>query len=428
MAVVIILAIYIVEVIKYRLAFRLVYHETLQRRWISFVGGALLLVYMLCAGGNAELDYVVAYILNIVLIVFEMQGSIEKRIVEPFLLWILLTSIDEIPAAILYHIEISFSYISDIQYLLNWITSIWGLLILLLVSQYTKRRKVATVMSRGKVMLIVIANGITVVMTIAGFNYARGEVENNWFQFLVDILVSIAYISLCLLCWLLIYFRNQNEEKTRSLALERELLEAQEHYYQMLLQKEENTRKFRHDMENHLLCLNDLAGREKFSELKSYLEEMSGQMAQIRSGFYTTGDELLDVILNDKLGGLKAGIRIRIVGKVIRTLSVSKMDVCTIFSNLFQNAAEELNQQEHGWFLLRIQSGNIYTEFVVQNSVRAKVRLQKNVLPKTTKNKADSHGFGLHNVKAAVEKNRGLFEIVSQEDSFEVKIQLHNDR
>lgn len=426
MAVVIILSIYMVEVIKYHLAFRIVYREKLQRKWLSVVGASLLMVYMLCAGGDADRDYVVAYMINVLMTAFAMSGNIKDKIVKPFLLWVILTSIDEMPAAVFYHVEASFSGLSNVHNWLDLITSIWGLFALIVICKYMDRKNGNKMLSRRLVMLIVVANGIAVILTIAGLNFARKEIENQAFQYIFDFLVSIASISLCLLCWLLIYFRNQDEEKTRSLALEWELLEEQEHYYQILLQKEENTRKFRHDMENHLLCLNDLAGRGNFPELKSYLEEISGQMAQIHRCLYTTGDELLDVILNDKLDGLKDGIQIRIVGKVTRALSISKMDVCTIFSNIFQNAVEELKWQEHGWFLMQIQSGKVYTEFVVQNSVRAKVQMKKNGLPRTTKNKTDCHGFGLQNVKNVVEKNQGYFQVLSQNDYFEVNIQFHN--
>ena len=38
------------------------------------------------------------------------------------------------------------------------------------------------------------------------------------------------------------------------------------------------------------------------------------------------------------------------------------------------------------------------------------------------------HGLGLQNVKSAIERNGGFFKIVSKRDSFEIKIQLYNDR
>ena len=263
-------------------------------------------------------------------------------------------------------------------------------------------------------------------LTISSLNIAKNSVDSMRFQHFAGFVVSIAYISLCLLCWLLMYFRNQHEQKTRKIELEKMLMEEQENYYQMLLQKEENTRKFRHDIENHLLCLDELANREDLTGLKKYLQDMSRQMKKIRNMLYITGDNLLDLILNDKLSHLERKAKIIVNGKFCQKLNISEMDVCTIFSNLIQNAVEEINQQEEGWFKLQIQSGKQYTEVVIQNSVRQEVMLQRNGLPRTIKDDKRSHGLGLQNVKSAIEGNGGIFEITSREDKFEVRIQLHN--
>ena len=125
---------------------------------------------------------------------------------------------------------------------------------------------------------------------------------------------------------------------------------------------------------------------------------------------------------------LERKTKIIVNGKFCQKLNISEMDVCIIFSNLIQNAVEEINQQEEGWFKLQIQSGKQYTEVVIQNSVRQEVMLQRNGLPRTIKDDKRSHGLGLQNVKSAIERSGGFFKIASKRDSFEVKIQLYNDR
>ena len=428
MATAVIIGIYMVEVIKYHLALEIVYQEKPQKRWSYYAGVVAILIYMLWTGRDAYRDYVIEFVFIVIATILAVSGNFKDKIIKSFLLCILITCIDEIVAVLLMQIEMSLQNVTNIHYWINFVTSIWGLAVLGIVFFFHKRKKEEPFLNKNKIIFVIVMGGVSLGLTISSLNIAKNSMESMSFRHFADFVVSTACISLCLLCWLLIYFRNQHEQKSREIELEKMLMEEQENYYQMLLQKEENTRKFRHDMENHLLCLEELAMQEDLTGLKTYLQDMSGQMKKIRNMLYITGDDLFDLILNDKLSHLERKAKIIVNGKFCQKLNIPKMDVCTIFSNLIQNAVEEINKQEEGWFQLQVQSGKQYTEVVIQNSVRKEVMLQKNGLPRTLKDDRKSHGLGLQNVKSSVEGNGGFFKIVSKRDSFEVKIQLYNDR
>lgn len=426
MEIFIILGIYIIEVIKYHLALDIVFKEKMRRRWPCYVGGVVVLLYMLLAGGDAEQDYIVTYFMVMIITAVIVGGKIKDRVVKTLLLWILVSSIEEMAELFSRKIGSYFYFIPNYWYLVYLMNAAWGLVILGALFLLYRRNVEKVRLSKRKVMLITVLNGVVIELTVAALNYAKGYVENKTFQYMTNFLVTVAYISMCLLFWLLIYFREQDEQKTRRLELEEELMQAQEGYYRMLLQKEENTRKFRHDIENHLLCINELARKESTEELKRYLEDLSGEIRQIRNMSYATGNEMIDVILYDKFSGIGEGIRVDVRGRLGRELNLSDMDLCTVFSNLFQNAVEELGRQEAGWFRLELRQGREYAEVAVSNSVDSPVALQSNGLPKTRKGNTKNHGLGLQNVRAVIERNGGSFEIASMEDCFEVKIQLHN--
>jgi hypothetical protein len=52
METVIILGIYVIEMLKYSLAFRIIYNEQIKKYWSYLAGGALLLVYMYIEGAS----------------------------------------------------------------------------------------------------------------------------------------------------------------------------------------------------------------------------------------------------------------------------------------------------------------------------------------------------------------------------------------
>ena len=225
--------------------------------------------------------------------------------------------------------------------------------------------------------------------------------------------------------WFLIYFREKNEEKSKLLRIERELNESQNKYYQLMLEKE--TRKFRHDLNNHLFCLRELAKREDLCEIKKYLDGMSSELQKIRELSYSTGNDLFDAILNDKLLDISKDIVVTVKGKFRHELSLDAIDVCTIFSNLLQNAVEELEPiRKSGFLNIEIRSGQQYTEIEIKNSVRRRVKLEKNGLPQTSKEDKKNHGMGLKNVKRTVERCHGNLKINSDEQVFSVLVSFCN--
>jgi signal transduction histidine kinase len=132
------------------------------------------------------------------------------------------------------------------------------------------------------------------------------------------------------------------------------------------------------------------------------------------------------MILNDKFCGFDDRIKVQIIGKFVSVPDMLEMDLCIIFSNIFQNAAEELSRQEQGWFQMQIYPGKQFTAIAVKNSVSEPLVLTRSGFPKTRKGDTRNHGLGLQNVKETAEKNHGLFKIISDENCFEVKIQLKN--
>ena len=215
MIIAIICGIYIIEVFKYHLALEMVYKEKIQKRWNYYIGAVVTFIYMIFAGGNAERDYLVAYACIMLATIFSLSGNLKNKLVKSFLLCILITSIDEVVEGILLQIETTVKYVSHIHYWVDLLTSIWGLAVLSIVFFFYKRKKETLYLSKNKIIFVVVTSGVSLALTISSLNFAKDFVKNINFQYFSDFVASIAYISLCLLCWFLVYFRNQDEWKAR---------------------------------------------------------------------------------------------------------------------------------------------------------------------------------------------------------------------
>ena len=89
----------------------------------------------------------------------------------------------------------------------RFLESLWGLLVVVRlygIAWIARRRNLHNL--KGNLMLLLIAsNGMAIAFTVAGLNVTKDYIGNSRLRMVVDITVSVAYICLCLLCWLLVY-------------------------------------------------------------------------------------------------------------------------------------------------------------------------------------------------------------------------------
>ena len=91
----------------------------------------------------------------------------------------------------------------------------------------------------------------------------------------------------------------KESEKIRQLIqLEEELKKMKSEYEERLLEVENNIRIYQHDMENHLICLMELAYEENANRVMNYVKELKNDFVDRKKQFYQTGNFIVDVLLN----------------------------------------------------------------------------------------------------------------------------------
>ena len=218
------------------------------------------------------------------------------------------------------------------------------------------------------------------------------------------------------------YIKNTNQRLQQLLITEKQLKEAQKQYYSALLQREEETRKNRHDWNNHLICLAELAQKENAESTKQYIEALIKQNVNLRDKQYDVGNDVLNAILCYHLSELNDDISVKIVGKCRNDMNIDAVDLCVIVSNLVQNAVEYLRDSslESKELLLSIEEGSVYKRISVVNSVDKNVSAR--TLKTTTKSDKRNHGIGIRNVRETIERNGGKLEINIQDGMFKADV------
>ena len=213
----------------------------------------------------------------------------------------------------------------------------------------------------------------------------------------------------------------KESEKIRQLIqLEEELKKMKSEYEERLLEVENNIRIYQHDMENHLICLMELAYEENANRVMNYVKELKNDFVDRKKQFYQTGNFIVDVLLNHYVSLLSDDVKKDVKGKWIQDLDVTEVELCSVFSNLMQNAVEALIKPitNKKYLEIKFVQGKTYAKLEIKNSLERLPEQDRQGNLISTKEDRKKHGIGLMNVRRIVEKNGGKFEIAMTKEEF----------
>ena len=216
-------------------------------------------------------------------------------------------------------------------------------------------------------------------------------------------------------------------EKRSTVDLLSRQMEHQIEYYKKINIVYGEFRSFRHDYNNHVLCLRGLIAAGKTEEALEYMESMR-DMSSIGKNKYHTGNVIVDALLDDKSDKAeKAGAELLFTGTV-PSAGISNTDLCVIMSNAIDNAVEACAKDETGSskeIKLKAETRQGYFFFTASNPVFDTVEIKDKKSAATSKSDREHHGFGISNISRTAEKYEGEAEIASENDIFTLSVQLH---
>lgn len=182
-------------------------------------------------------------------------------------------------------------------------------------------------------------------------------------------------------------------------------------------ENEADTRKFRHDINNHIIVLQRLLKEEKYDMALSYLCEISDNVKLLNSEI-RTGNDIVDAIVHEKYDKAQEyGIKFEVRGMFSAKLIISDYDICTILGNALDNAIEACQKvSEERYIQMEIKSHLSMLHLIIRNSIEGEVSLI------TSKRDKAMHGYGLYNLSECIEKNFGQLNIYVENREFVVDI------
>ena len=255
-----------------------------------------------------------------------------------------------------------------------------------------------------------IADTVMLVPTIAVFTAIFFINQANYIVYplcVVIILGGLVGVSL-------IAYMSRSEQMAR----EAQRLQQQYAYYEEKMKSEEAVRGLYHDMKNHLLLLE----KQDSPETQQMAAGLRRQIADYED-YIHTGNEFLDIIIRDKARQAKEDqVDFSAVIHFEQGGFLEPIDISTIFGNALDNALEASRKLPPEQRLVTVKAECVrdMLSVVVENNCL----LEEVCYEKTSKEDKFLHGFGIRNIKQAVEKYFGQCLIRQGSNCFQLKILL----
>lgn len=241
------------------------------------------------------------------------------------------------------------------------------------------------------------------------------------------ILFSFALLFLLLLFYLLFYLMASSLNRNDRLRRENQLLSMQQARYDSLHAAIEQTRQARHDMRHHFHILQSLATQEKWESLTAYLDEVQGSIPDVSLG-------LCQNAVMDGVAGYFAalyrehGIPLTFELNLPSELPVPETDLCSILSNLLENAMEASLKTAPDKRQVKVQahlhSGHMIL-LSVENAYDGNIREKDGIF---LSSKRPGEGVGLQAVRHTAEKNGGYTRFHYGDGIFTANVILRSGR
>lgn len=257
-----------------------------------------------------------------------------------------------------------------------------------------------------------IFNGLCEVLKQMFYRYEEGRT----LIFGIFSMVGIAFVGMafCIFFYRFLYLEKREREKR----IQVELLERQFAYYRDKQNDEERIRSIYHDMKNHLLILEH---KTHSQETVDMVEKLQQEMAMY-TDYQPTGNDFLDVIIREKAKEAREKhITFSANISMEEANFIEPLDLSTIFGNALDNAIEASEMLPEGKRGILVKVGKVqnFLSIFMENNCQEEGHSDSK---RSSKKDEILHGFGIANMKNAVEKYDGQLTTRNEHGKFTLKI------
>ena len=236
-------------------------------------------------------------------------------------------------------------------------------------------------------------------------------------------LMSISYLFISISSFILYEIIDKDSEKMLYLLAKDNQYTIMSQYTEQIKQTNHEIRVWKHDMKQHLSCVQALVEKGDYDSAGAYLNRFTDQVQRsymkINSGNY-----LADAVLSTKVNiATSKGIKVECSASVPETLPIDDVDFCSVLSNIMDNAIEACELVEGKTYIV-CNMVTIRNQLVidVENSSSGKYKIHNGIYESLKK--GGIHGLGLRQTQHIIDKYEGICSIKAMDNLFRIEISI----
>lgn len=420
---------FITETLLYSLAYRTIFNKKITGkivRWMIYIAMTTAICSVIYVNNNLQYLMSISFFIMIMLpIIIVEPFRVQNIIIYPFM--VLASSMFGILFSFLLSLIISKPeyYITDSP-MLAILCQVFSIVVWIVIYVIkAKEDKAEEIFLKAKHYVMLYAVSVSALLIIASIQYFSRIIENEDVQ-IYSVLVVMACCTLVIVTFMQIVVLSQNAHIKKSNDMYKEHMALQKQYYEHMLLQYEELRKFRHDVKNHMLALNSMCSSEDNTQIKKYLSQLTNEVSSKNPVEYTGNRELDAVIAPFVLEAESKNIKVQFKGIVSDDVAIDMFDMCTIISNLLNNAIEACEKLQEGKRIIELEIAGYNSQIfvMVRNSYDMESIINRRQKFITTKEDKLNHGIGLENVRRTVKKYDGDMRISQENEKFIVSINI----
>lgn len=269
------------------------------------------------------------------------------------------------------------------------------------------------------IFVLLFITSIVAVFFILTMLYALNDPSYN-------LMAIICTIGLFASTFLALYLYQRSVRQSQIIHQQEQAEQQMQHQLKHLdeiILKQNELRRIRHDINDHFTALKGYLDAEDIPGGQHYLAELTEEF-QTAAPSIQTGNNALDAILSAKQS-LADSKHIAFTTKIRiqRALPIDPRDLCIIFGNALDNAIEACDRlpeqaEKHIDLLLMEETETLYCK--ITNTAPPR----RTAVFTTSKSDPINHGFGLNNIRDALEKYNVTLKLSQNDNLFTLEFLL----
>ena len=398
--------IYGLELLKYIMAYMISTKQGLEcKKKTIAISFLISLITILSLRKFSVIDdvYILLLIIAVISLFACMKERISERVWRILVIFLSVTAIDSVMESVFGRFVKSNEIAAEHEILTWEVMILVCMAIVISINTLMKRCKKS--FAHELVQCAVIFADICLCMCAS---YVFQDAQESNFHFWLG---ALSFIGVVFLGSQIFIILEMNKALKDAVIQEKLLNGMQKDYYQSILRTEDETRKYRHDMNNHFMVIETYLKKNKLDEMEKYINGLKESFSKVSRKKYNVGNDVIDAISGYYLPLIDDFVDIDVHGYVPDEMDIDDINLCTIYSNLLKNAVEELQRlklDENDNLKLKIDfvAGKDFFGIEIKNTAKENAHFD-GIKTSTSKDDKKDHGIGLSNIKRALDKENG---------------------